>query len=69
MVIMIQSIVEAYQDGDNRMDGEYMEDARNTPGSSDDIKPKTEDDVLKKAVGAYHSERIEMQTQLPPTKF
>ena len=32
------------------MEEKYIEDTPNTPGSSDDVKPKTEDNVLKDRV-------------------
>ena len=47
---MIHSIFGSYHEGDNKMEEEYLEDTRNTLGSSDDEKPKTESNILKDAV-------------------
>ena len=40
-----QSIVGGYQEQSNKEDGEYVEDTQNTPGSFDDAKTKTKDDL------------------------
>ena len=44
---VIQSVFGAYHEGDNGMDEECIEDTQNTPGSSDDVKPKIEENILK----------------------